>query len=74
MTDDMDIYIGELIDNVREKFDSQLDGRVIPEMVNFMRTEPSAIKMIEVVRQITVALTLKEVAADPAKFMEMLKK
>ena len=70
--DYMDEYIGEILDNVREKFDSQLDGRVIPEMVDFMRNEPSAKKMIEVVREITVALTMKELMENPAKFLSMI--
>lgn len=73
MTDEMDIYIGEIIDNVREQFDLQCEVLVIPEMLDFMKNEPTAKKIIEITREITVALTLKEIIKNPTKFLSMTK-
>lgn len=69
--DEIDQYIGEILDDVREQFWQAVDKMVIPEMKDFMKNELSAKKIIETTMEISVALVLKEMAKNPAKFLRL---
>jgi len=69
--DEIDYYIGEILDEVREKFWKSVETMVIPEMRDFMKNELSAKKIIETTQEISVTLTLGILAQNPAKFLRL---
>lgn len=72
--DEIDEYIGETLDSVREGFWKAVETMVIPEMKDFMKNEYSAKKIIETTMEISVTLTLKEMTKNPARFFRLSQK
>jgi len=64
-------YIVGITDEVREDFWKAVDQMVIPEMVNFMKNELSAKKIVETTMDISVALALRKMAANPGKLIRL---
>jgi len=62
-------YIVGITDEVREDFWKAVDQMVIPEMVNFMKNELSAKKIVETTMDISVALALRK--ANPGKLIRL---